>query len=58
MTVPTIEDKAYTGEIIKADIADTDEYEVVENNGGRDVATYDVVIRLKDAANYKRSDGT
>lgn len=58
VTVPTIEDKAYTGEILKADIADTDEYEVVENNGGRDVATYDVVIRLKDAANYKWSDGT
>ena len=58
VTVPTIEDKAYTGEILTADIADTDEYEVVENNGGRDVATYDVVIRLKDAANYKWSDGT
>lgn len=58
VTVPTIEDKAYTGEILTADIANTDEYEVVENNGGRDVATYDVVIRLKDAANYKWSDGT
>lgn len=58
VTVPTIEDKAYTGEVLTADIADTDEYEVVENNGGRDVATYDVVIRLKDAANYKWSDGT
>lgn len=58
VTVPTIEDKAYTGEILTADIVDTDEYEVVENNGGRDVATYDVVIRLKDAANYKWSDGT
>lgn len=58
VTVPTIEDKAYTGEILTADIADTDEYEVVENNGGRDVATYDVVIRLKEAANYKWSDGT
>lgn len=58
VTVPTIEDKAYTGEILKADIADTDEYEVVENSGGTDVATYDVVIRLKDADNYKWSDGT
>lgn len=58
VTVPTIEDKAYTGEILTADIADTDEYEVVENNGGTDVATYDVVIRLKDADNYKWSDGT
>lgn len=58
VTVPTIEDKVYTGEPLVADITDTDEYEVVENNGGTDVAAYDVVIRLKDAANYKWSDGT
>ena len=58
VTVPTIEDKVYTGELLVADITDTDEYEVVENNGGTDVATYDVVIRLKDADNYKWSDGT
>ena len=58
VTVPTIEDKVYTGELLVADITDTDEYEVVENNGGIDVAAYDVVIRLTDAANYKWSDGT
>lgn len=58
VTVPTIEDKVYTGEPLVADITDTEEYEVVENSGGTDVATYDVVIRLKDAANYKWSDGT
>lgn len=58
VTVPTIEDKVYTGELLVADITDTDEYEVVENNGGIDVAAYDVVIRLKDADNYKWSDGT
>lgn len=58
VTVPTIEDKVYTGEPLVADVSDTDEYEVVQNNGGSAVATYDVVIRLKDAANYKWSDGT
>lgn len=58
VTVPEIADKVYTGEVLTADITDTDEYEVVENNGGTDVATYDVVIRLKDADNYKWSDGT
>lgn len=58
VTVPTIEDKVYTGEPLVANITDTEEYEVVENSGGTDVATYDVVIRLKDADNYKWSDGT
>lgn len=58
VTVPTIADKIYTGDPLVADITDTEEYEVVENSGGTDVATYDVVIRLKDAANYKWSDGT
>lgn len=58
VTVPTIEDKVYTGDPLVADITDTEEYEVVENSGGTDVATYDVVIRLKDADNYKWSDGT
>lgn len=58
VTVPAIADKVYTGEVLTADITDTEEYEVVENSGGTDVATYDVVIRLKDAANYKWSDGT
>lgn len=58
VTVPTIADKIYTGDPLVADITDTEEYEVVENSGGTDVATYDVVIRLKDADNYKWSDGT
>ena len=58
VTVPTIEDKAYTGEILTADVEDNEYYTVTKNEGGRDVATYDVVIRLKDAANYKWSDGT
>ena len=58
VTVPTIEDKAYTGEILKADVEDTVYYTVTKNDGGSEVATYDVVLTLKDAANYKWSDGT
>lgn len=58
VTVPTIEDKVYTGEPIVADVSETDYYEVTKNDGGSEVATYEVVLTLKDAANYKWSDGT
>ena len=58
VTVPTIEDKAYTGEILKADVEDTVYYTVTKNDGGSEVATYDVVLTLRDADNYKWSDGT
>ena len=58
VTVPTIEDKVYTGELLVADVSETDYYEVTKNDGGSEVATYEVVLTLKDAANYKWSDGT
>lgn len=58
VTVPTIEDKVYTGEPLVADVSETDYYEVTKNDGGSEVATYEVVLTLKDAANYKWSDGT
>ena len=58
VTVPTIEDKAYTGEILTADVEDNEYYTVTKNEGGRDVATYEVVLTLRDADNYKWSDGT
>lgn len=58
VTVPTIEDKVYTGETLVADVSETDYYEVTKNDGGSEVATYEVVLTLKDAANYKWSDGT
>ena len=58
VTVPTIEDKVYTGEPLVADVSETDYYEVTKNDGGSEVATYEVVLTLKDVANYKWSDGT
>lgn len=58
VTVPVIEDKVYTGEPLVADVSETDYYEVTKNDGGSEVATYEVVLTLKDADNYKWSDGT
>lgn len=58
VTEPTIASKPYTGSVQTADITDTDFYTVVENNGGTGVKLngyYDVVLELKDAANYKWS---
>jgi len=55
---PTIAGKPYNGVVQTADIADTDLYTVIENNGGTGVkqdGAYDVVLELKDPANYKWS---
>ena len=50
--VPAIADKEYTGDIVTADIADTEYYTVTENNGGVDVGTYNVTLTLKNPAEY------
>ena len=58
VTEPTIASKPYTGSLQTADIADTDLYTVVKNEGGTGVKEngyYDVVLELKDSANYKWS---
>ena len=55
VTEPTIASKPYTGTEQKADISDTDLYTVVQNNGGTEKGSYDVVLKLKDSANYKWS---
>jgi len=55
---PTVADKPYNGSVQTADIADSDIYTVVKNDGGIGVKQngyYDVVLELKDAANYKWS---
>ena len=52
---PYIANKPYNGSTQTADISDTDIYTVVENNGGTDRASYDVVLTLKDENNYKWS---
>lgn len=53
VTEPTIASKPYTGSAQTADIVDTDLYTVEQNNGGTAQGSYDVVLKLKDADNYK-----
>ena len=53
VTEPTITSKPYTGSAQTADIVDTDLYTVEQNNGGTAQGSYDVVLKLKDADNYK-----
>ena len=58
VTEPTIASKPYTGSAQTADITDTELYTVVKNDGGTGVKQngyYDVVLELKDSANYKWS---
>lgn len=56
VTAPAISSKVYNGSKQKADVTDTDKYTVTTNNGGTDVGEYDVVLTLKDTANYKWAD--
>ena len=53
VTEPAIANKPYTGSAQTADIVDTDLYTVEQNNGGTAQGNYDVVLKLKDAGNYK-----
>ena len=55
VTEPTIASKPYNGSAQTADISDTDFYTVEKNNGGTEKGSYDVVLKLKDSANYKWS---
>ncbi len=57
VTVPEITNKQYNGNTLTADISSNEYYTVEENNGGIDKGDYDVVLKLKDTANYKWSDG-
>ena len=55
VTEPTIASKPYNGSVQTVDISDTDLYTVEKNNGGTEKGSYDVVLKLKDSANYKWS---
>ena len=55
VTEPTIASKPYSGSAQTADISGTDLYTVEKNNGGTEKGSYDVVLKLKDSANYKWS---
>lgn len=52
VSAQSISFKEYTGEIQTADIKETPLYEVKENKGGTKAGSYDMVLSLKDAANY------
>ncbi|MBQ7880749.1 MAG: InlB B-repeat-containing protein, partial [Clostridia bacterium] len=53
--IPSIEPKVYTGSNLIADVEDNPLYEI-ENNGGIEKGTYDVILTLKDFDNYKWVD--
>ena len=53
VTTPTISSKAYTGQLLTADVPASDLYTVKTNKGGTDVGTYTVVLSLTDSNNYK-----
>lgn len=55
VTEPAIASKPYSGSAQTADISDTDLYTVEKNNGGTEKGSYDIVLKLKDSANYKWS---
>ena len=57
VTIPTVPSAVYNGKLQKPSMSDTDYYTVEVNNGGTDAGGYTVTLKLKDAANYKWSDG-
>ena len=52
ITPPTIAGKEYTGELLTADVPTSADYTVIENNGGIDKGSYNVVLTLT-SDNYK-----
>lgn len=56
VTVPTIEDKQYTGEKITSGLTETDDY-TVQDEGGIDVGTYYATLTLKKSVNYAWASG-
>ena len=55
VSVPTFASKPYNEATQAADIPASDLYTVEKNNGGTEKGSYDVVLKLKDSANYKWS---
>ncbi len=55
VTEPSIDSKPYNGANQTADVEPSDLYTVLENKGGTDKGSYNVVLELTDSANYKWS---
>ena len=60
VTPPTIQSKVYNSKTQTADltIEDSTPYTVTKNDGGIEVDSYNVILTLKDTANYKWKDST
>ena len=56
VAVPTVESKIYNGTVLTADVTATADYDVTNNEGGKNAGVYDVILTLKDADNYKWAD--
>ncbi len=56
VNAPAIGSKAYNGSAQVADVTDTELYTVTANEGGTDIGKYDVVLTLRNSANYKWAD--
>ena len=56
VSAPEILSKEYTGELLQADVFDTDQYEVIFNQGGINAGVYTVILLLKDYGNYTWAD--
>ena len=56
VTAPSVASKVYTGKPQTAIVEASTLYTVTTNAGGTDVGSYDVVLTLTDANNYKWSD--
>ena len=52
LPIPTISSQIYNGTNLTANISDTTEYRVVQNNGGVNVGSYPVQLMLIDSNNY------
>lgn len=52
VAAPTINSSVYSGENQIANISNAELYIITENNGGKDVGVYDVVLQLNDSHNY------
>lgn len=52
VTLPVIEGREYTGDVLTADITDGELYTVTENLGGTEIGEYDVKLTLIDSVNY------
>ena len=57
VVAPAIAEKTYNGEPHTANVDETEEYAVTSNDGGTSAGEYDVILTLKDYANYKWLQG-